>query len=143
VDRPLTVPDQPLRQRAQPTEAAAHAEQQVGRLLGEHQRARQRPRPAELGGHHPAAAGLPVTDRDRLARLEQVELQQLAGPVDRALVGAPDQVARAELAHPVIEDRLAAPIAELLRQLAQPLRRDGRISPQLPLDPGPERVELR
>jgi hypothetical protein len=43
----------------------------------------------------------------------------------------------------VVEDRLAARIAQLLRQLAQALRGNARISPQLLLDPGLERIELR
>jgi hypothetical protein len=41
VDRALAVPDQRLGQRPEPAQAAAHAEQQVRRLLGEHQRARE------------------------------------------------------------------------------------------------------
>jgi hypothetical protein len=46
---------------------------QVRRLLGEHHRAGQRPRPTELGGHDPAPTGLAVADL--VARLEEVELQ--------------------------------------------------------------------
>src|SRR5215211_7990396 len=71
VDRSLAVPDELLRQGTEPAKAAAHAEEQVGRLLGEHKRASQRPRIAELGSHHPAPAGLAVADRDLVARLDR------------------------------------------------------------------------
>ena len=77
---------------------------------------------------------------DRLARLEQVELQQLPGPVERAPVGAPDQVARPHLAH-VSRRRSScrpdSPAPPPARAAAS------RGCPQLILDPGLQRVELR
>jgi hypothetical protein len=54
-----------------------------------------------------------VADRDRRRGLPEVELADLAGPVDGALVGATGQIERAELAQVVVEDRLAALIALL------------------------------
>ena len=59
-----------------------------------------------------------MADRDLLARLPEVELADLPGPVDGALVGAPGSEARAHLAQVVVEDRLAAFEAELRDQLA-------------------------
>jgi hypothetical protein len=119
------------------------ANSSLGRLLGEHQRPGQRPRPAQLGRHHPAPAQLTVADRDLVARLEQIELHQLPRAIQRPLIGPPPQKARPDLAHVIVEDRLAAHIAQLPSQLSQPLRRNARIGPQLLLDPGLERIELR
>jgi hypothetical protein len=84
-----------------------------------------------------------VADRDLVARLEEVELQQLAGPIDRPLIGAPGQVARAELAQVVVEDRLRALVAELLDQLPDPLARQARIAAQQAIDLVAEGIELR
>jgi hypothetical protein len=81
---------------------------------------------------NPGASAL--ADRDRLARLEQVELQQLAGPIDRPLIRAPRQIARAQLAQVVVEDRLRALVAELLDQLPDPLAGQARIAAQQPID---------
>ena len=81
-------------------------------------------------GHHPAAALLPVPDRDQLPRLPQIALHQLARPIDRPLERPLDQEPRPDLPHVVVEDRLAALIADLARHLPQPLRLDPRIRPQ-------------
>jgi hypothetical protein len=105
VDRALAVPDELLRQRPQPTKERFIPKTRQ-RLLGEDQRAGERPRRAQLGAHDPAAAGLAVADRDRLAHLKEVELQQLSGPIGRPLISAPRQVTRAQLAQVVVEDRL-------------------------------------
>ena len=143
VDRALPVPDQLLRQRPDPPQRATQPPEHIRRLLREHQRARNHARPAQLDGHHVAAAGLPVADRDRLARLPQIALHQLPGPIDRALERAPHQEPRPHLAHVIVEDRLAARVAQLARELPQPLRLHRRLRPQLLADPLPERVELR
>src|SRR5688572_20466028 len=77
VDRALAVPDQRLGQRTETGQAARHAKRDVLPLLGEDQRAGERARVAELGGHDPAAAALAVADRNLRPRLKEVELQQL------------------------------------------------------------------
>jgi hypothetical protein len=59
-----------------------------------------------------------VADRDLLARLPEVELADLPGPVDGALVGAPGGEVRPDLAQVVVEDRLASFVAQLCDQLA-------------------------
>ena len=142
VDRRLAIPDQLLGQAPQPLEAAAHPQAQIRELLREDQRRGERARVAELGRHHPAAAQLAVADRDRPRGLPEIELAQLAGPVDRALVGAQRQVAGADLAHVVVDDRLGAVKAQLGDQLADPLRGDAGLSAQQLGDLAPERIEL-
>jgi hypothetical protein len=72
-----------------------------------------------------------MPNRHRLARLPQIALHQLAGPIDGPLERAPDPEPRADLAHEVIEDRLAARITELGGHLPKPQRRDRRLDPQL------------
>ena len=68
--------------------AAAHAPERC-RAPPWRRPAPRRPRASSpsSGGDHPAAAGLAVADRDLLTRLPEVELEQLAGPVDGALEG--------------------------------------------------------
>ena len=56
-----------------------------GGLLGEDQRAGARARVAQARDHDPAAARLAVADRDLARRLPQIELADLARPIDRAL----------------------------------------------------------
>jgi hypothetical protein len=143
VDRALAIPDQRLRQRAKPAQTAAHPQQHVGRLLGEHQRAGDRARVAKLRGHHPAAARLAIAHRDLTARLEQVELQQLARPIDGALIGALGRKQRPHLTHVVVEDCLRAVEADLAQQLAHALAGNARILAQQPVNLVLERVELR
>jgi hypothetical protein len=111
--------------------------------LEKNQRAADRARPAKLAGHDPGAAGLAVADRDLAARFPQVELQQLPGPVDGALIGPPALEHRPDLAQVVVEDRLGAVIAQFLDQLADPLARDPRVVLQQAMDLVLERVELR
>jgi hypothetical protein len=77
--------------------------------------AREKPQDA---GHHKAAPYLPVTDRDLGLGLPEVDLADLGGPVDGALVGALGGKARAHLAQVIVEDRLGALITELGYQLA-------------------------
>lgn len=65
-----------------------------------------------------------MTDRDLLARLPKVELDQLAGLIMGALKGARRAEDRAQLAHVVIEDRPAADIARGGDPLTDHLRRN-------------------
>ena len=142
-DRRLAVPNQLLRQRAEPTEVARQAPEDVRRFLAEHQRAGDHTRPAHLAGHDPAATSLTVTDRHLLARLPQIALDQLPGPIHSPLKRPRHQEPRADLAHEVVEDRLPTLIADLRRQLPQPLRLDPRLRLKLLADPVPERIKLR
>jgi hypothetical protein len=106
-NRPLAVPDDLARQRAELGKAAAHPPGDVGELLREHRRAGEGARVGKLGGDDEAAARLAVADRDLSLRLAEVELAKLAGAVDRSLVGARRrQKPRPDLAQQVIEDRL-------------------------------------
>ena len=141
-DRRLAVPDHGLGQGAELGQAAAHPPEDVGGLLGEDQRAGAGARVAQGAGDHPAAAGLAVADRDLGPRLPEVELADLPGSVDGALVGAPGGKARAHLAQVVVEDRLAALIAELGDQLADAGARDPGSAAQQSLDLLPEGIEL-
>src|SRR6516165_1514933 len=118
VDRAPAVPDEGLGQAAEEAQAAVHPEGQIVEAPREHQGAGGRPREPKLAGHHIAAAGLAVTDGNLRLGLEQVELQELAGPVRGALIGALGTDDRAQLAQVAIEDRLAARIAALADQLA-------------------------
>jgi hypothetical protein len=66
---------------------------------------------------------------------EEVDLEDLAGTVDRAPDDArPGQVARAHLAQVVVEDRLAAPIAELCEQFLHARARQARVGAQQAVD---------
>ena len=142
-NRRLAVPHELLRTHPQPRQRARQPGENVRRLLAEHQSARERARPARLRRDDPAAAGLAIADRDVLARLPQIALDQLRRPIDRPLERALDQEPRPHLADIVIKDRLAAPIADLFGELTQPLRRDLRIGLQLLTDPLLERVQDR
>ena len=93
------------------------------------------------GSLHPPR--LAVADRHLLAWLPQVEWQQLATTIDRALKGAwPRRVARAHLSDVVIDQRLAADEAQLADQLKHPDRRQPRILAQLSLNLVVERIEF-
>jgi hypothetical protein len=59
-----------------------------------------------------------VTDRDLRARLPEIELQQLAGPIDGALIGPAALKQRPDLAQIVIEDRLSLDPPIRSRELA-------------------------
>jgi len=142
VDRGLTVPDQLLRQHPDPLKRAAEPAEHVRRLLREDERPGEDTRPAQLDGHDVAAAGMPVPDRDRFARLPQITLRQLPRPIHGALERAPNQEPGPPLAHVVVEDRLAARVAELARSRTQPLRLDRRLRSQLLADPVLELIEL-
>src|SRR5581483_8448307 len=109
VQRALAVPDQRLRQRAQPGEAAADPVQKVGRLLREHQRPRTGARVRQTPNDDIAASRLAGADRDLPARLPEIELVERAWPIRGALKGArPRQKQRPHLAQVVVEDRLTA-----------------------------------
>jgi hypothetical protein len=84
-----------------------------------------------------------VTDRDLRSRLPQVELQQLPGPIRRALIRPRALEQRPDLAQVVIEDRLRTLVAELNDQLADALARDARIVAQQAMDLVLEGVQLR
>ena len=142
-DRRLAVPHQLLRQRADPPQAPADTPQDVRRLLAEDQRASDHARPAQLGGHHPPAPGLAVTDRHQLARLPQIALDQLPRPIDGPLERATDPEPWTDLAHEVVEDRLASRIAQLDRHLPQPQRLNAWVRAQLLADPVLKRIKLR
>src|SRR5215216_225860 len=79
VDRPLAIPDQLLRQGAEPPKAAAHAPGDVGPLLREDERPGEGAREGQLAGDDPAPPGLAGADRDLPPRLAEVELEELAG----------------------------------------------------------------
>ena len=75
--------------------------------------------------------------------LREIELQQLAGPIDRALIGPPALEQRPDLTQVVIEDRLCPGMPQRLDQLADALAGDPRIVLQQAVDLVLERVELR
>jgi hypothetical protein len=83
-----------------------------------------------------------VADRDLGPRLPEVELADLPGPVDGALIGAPRGEPRADLAQVLVEDRLPTLIAELGDQLADAGARQAMVGAQQALDLLLERVEL-
>lgn len=141
-DRRLAVPDHGLRQRSEGGQAAGHPGEDVGGLLGEDQRPGAGAGEAQGAGDHPAAPGLPVADRNLGLGLPKIELAELTGTVDGALVGALGSQQRAQLAQVLVEDRLAADVAELGDQLADAGVGDPVIGAQQPLDLGLEGVEL-
>src|SRR5437588_13017916 len=100
--------------------------------------------PANTRDQHSSAvttqprAGLPVADRDRLTRLPQVALHQLARPVHRTLKPPADQKPRPHRPHVLVEDRLPARIADLHGHLPQPPRRHPRLRPNLAATPPPD-----
>ena len=132
------------RQRPQRPQTAADPEQQIRRLLGEDQRAGAGARVAQARDHDPALAGLAVPDRDLAARLPEIELADLARPIDRALKRPRRRrEQRPHLAQVVIDDRLAAIEAQRRDQLPDPLTRQRRIAVEQPMDLVLERIELR
>src|SRR5262249_54667235 len=144
VQRALAVPDQRLRQPAQPTKTLADPMQQVGRLLREHERAGAGARVWQTADHNVAAPCLPAADRNLAARLPKVELAERARPIGAALKGArPRQKQRPHLAQVVVEDRLAPGVALLLEQLPHPLTGKPRLRTQQPVHLVAERIELR
>jgi hypothetical protein len=121
VDAGLAVPDQNLRQTAQALQAAGDPGQQIMRLTREDQDAGTGAREAQAGDDHPAAAHLPVADRDRLARLPEIELTDLARPIDRPLKRSGRwREQRPDLAQIVVNDRLGRAATQRLEQLADP-----------------------
>jgi hypothetical protein len=66
-------------------QTAGDPPEQIRGLLGEDQRARAGARVAQAGDDDPAAAVLDGADRDLVARLPEIELADLARPVDGAL----------------------------------------------------------
>ena len=97
----LAVPDHQLRQRPERPQAADHAEQHVGCLLREDERAGARARVAEAGDDDPRAAGLAVADRHLGRGLPEVELADLPRPVDGALRDADEGVLTVVEEHPL------------------------------------------
>src|SRR5215213_1463607 len=144
VDAGLAVPDQRLGHRSQRPQTARDADQQVRRLLGEHQRARARARVAQACDDDPCPPGLAVPDRDLPPRLPEIELADLARAINRALKRPRRRrEQRADFAQVVVDDRLAAIETELHDQLADALPRQLRIRPEQPVDLVLERIELR
>jgi hypothetical protein len=84
-----------------------------------------------------------VADRDLSAWLPEVELDELAGTVDRALERAWRVNDRPHLAQVVVDDRLRALEAERLDQLADAHAGERRVIAQQAQDLVLERVELR
>ena len=82
-DRRLAVPHELLRLPSQPREVARQAPRDIRRLLAEHQRARDRARPAHLARSPPIHAG---ADRDRPQSAPAVPTDHTAQarPVDRS-----------------------------------------------------------
>jgi len=117
--------------------------QQIRDLLGEDQRAGTRARVAKARDNDIALAGLAMTDRDLVPGLPEVELADLPGPINRALVGARRPEHRAHLTQVVIDDRLAAIKPKRRDQLPDPLPSDLRVIPEQPVDLILKRIELR
>src|SRR5437879_2680777 len=142
-DRALAVPDELRRQGAEALQAAAHAEGDVLKLLGEHERAGERARIGKVAGDDESAPRLPESDRDLPSRLAEVELAELPGSIAGALE-APRrrQIARAQLAQEHAQDRHRARIAERLDLLANAHGRERRLVGQQLLDARQVRVEL-
>ena len=142
----LAIPDQRLAAaRPATTGSAAIPNSRSGGLLGEDQRAGAGARVAQARDDDPAAAGLAVPDRDLRARLPEIELADLARPIDRPLKRPRRRrEQRPDLAQVVIDDRLAAREAQRLDQLADPLTPGsfGSLAQQ-PMDLVLERIELR
>jgi hypothetical protein len=84
-----------------------------------------------------------MADRDLGAWLEEVELQQLAGTVERALGGAPGLEQRAHLAQVAVENGLPALISEPCKQLSHTLAGQVRILAQQAVDLVLEGIQLR
>jgi hypothetical protein len=144
VQRSLAVPDERLGQRAELLEAAPDPVQEVGRFLGEDERAGSNPGVGKAADDHVAAPGLAVANRDLVARLPQVELAEHARAVARALEGARSgQEERAQLAQVVVQDRLASRVALLCDQLADPPAGQTGVVAKQPPDLLRERLELR
>src|SRR4051812_26402315 len=78
-----------------------------------------------------------------MRRLPEVELADLGGAVDRALVRACLEMQRAHLAQVVVDDRLRAREAEGRELLADDNAGQRRISGEQAVDLVLERVELR
>src|SRR4051812_48556184 len=85
VDAGLAIPDQRRRQRAQALQAAGDPGQQILGLRREHEHARTGARVAQTRNDNPAATRLAMTDRNLRARSPDIELADLARPIDRAL----------------------------------------------------------
>jgi hypothetical protein len=85
MDPGLAIPDQRPRQAAEPLKAAGDPGQQILRLRREDQHAGARARVAQARDHDPAAARLAVPDRHPRARQPDVELDDLARPIDGPL----------------------------------------------------------
>jgi len=84
-----------------------------------------------------------VTDGHLNARLPDIELADLARPIDRALRRPRGREQRPDLTQVVIEDRLAANPARRLKQLPDPDTRKVGIVTQQPRDLRLERIKLR
>jgi hypothetical protein len=74
--------------------------------------------------------------------LPQIELADLAGPIDRALIRPRHREQRPDLAQVVIDDRLTAVEPQRRDQLPNTLPRQVRVILQQPVDLVLERIEL-
>ena len=95
---------------------------------------RRRPTPARVW---------PCPTGTSALRLPEVELADLARPIDRPLIGPRRRKQRPHLAQIVIDDRLAALEPERRDQLPHPLPRHLRILLEQPMDLVLERIQLR
>jgi hypothetical protein len=83
-----------------------------------------------------------VADRDLGPRLPDVELADLAGPIDRALKRPRRDEQRPDFAQVVIDDRLAAVEPQRRDQLPDSLPADRRVLAEQPVDLRLEGVQL-
>jgi hypothetical protein len=116
-------------------QTAPDAGQQVGGLLWSNQLAGAGARVAQVRHDHPTPPGLAMPDRDLRARLPQIELANLPGPIGRALKRpGRRQEERPDLAQIVVDDGLATNKARRRDQFANLLTRQPRIATEQPMD---------
>src|SRR5262249_30717150 len=107
----------------------------IRRPFAEHKRALAGARVAQAADDHVAAPLLAIAHRDGPAGLPEVELPELAGSVDGALVVARGgQTERADLPQVVAQDGPAARVAELAEELVDAAGRHPRLGAKEAID---------